>query len=127
MAVSQVYRTRQKEWIEQNGPCTCGSTQYLLVVWAGEGKSPFGLSKIWGYSEPKRLAMLAGCRVECYQCYHDRRWPPREHGTGVQGIRNCKCEPCMKRNREYSQRRKQMNKERLARIAQLAKMSQASG
>jgi hypothetical protein len=89
-------------------------------VWCGE-KDPDKLefdhidreTKLWNianlWNDPRKLEIeLKKVRLLCYDCHkkNTREQFSVEHGGGVSGKKNCKCEPCRKKKNEWQNERR---------------------
>lgn len=89
------------------GMCVdCKTTEQLEFDHADAKTKSFNISKIWNYSQAKLDLELAKCVLRCKSCHllktrkHDAG--AVEHGGGLSGKRNCKCELCRKRKAEWT-------------------------
>ncbi len=76
---------RRADWVSQNGPCSCGSTEKLTLVRKAQSARSSD-SHIWSYSEGHRRIALRDYDVRCAKCAaqigYDRL---REMHTGKRG------------------------------------------
>lgn len=100
MIVPNVTRERREKWIAEHGPCGCGSTEDLRIVWAGSRSRPADLKDVFRRRAEVRDAILDECKVVCHACWVASR-PRNDHGGGKTGIRSCYCGPCKQRRKEY--------------------------
>lgn len=64
---------RRLTWILENGPCRwCGSVKDLTVSWRNPAKKKMKVASVWGYSDDKRLEILADCEVLCSECHRKK-------------------------------------------------------
>lgn len=82
----------------------CGTTYRLEIDHADRGTKSFDLAHCWSTSQDRYAAELAKCQLLCHDCHKAKSAAERsvEHGGGVSGKRNCKCELCRARKREYN-------------------------
>lgn len=86
------------------GECiSCGGISDLQFDHQDRGLKSFSMAKIWLGKQDRLQAELAKCQLLCSACHLiktvDERSVP--HGGGKKGRRNCKCDPCRERNRQY--------------------------
>lgn len=87
------------------GVCiTCGGTELLEIDHLEPGAKVANLSSMTNLSESRWREELAKCQLKCKKCHIDRTREQRAvpHGGGVKGRRNCPCEPCIVKRREYN-------------------------
>lgn len=60
---------RRSEWIANNGPCSCGSTDRLEVDHIDPTQKAISISDVWTRCAEVREAELAKCQVLCYKCH----------------------------------------------------------
>lgn len=71
------YTRIRTEWIEANGPCSCGSDVDLEV----DHKDPATkvTNAVWAWGKVKREAELAKCQVLCHECHLNKTSVERKH------------------------------------------------
>lgn len=72
-------QSRRREWIDENGPCSCGSDIDLEVDHIDPSTKSMNPNAIWSRTESARLKELAKCQVLCKIC-HDLK-TSREKAT----------------------------------------------
>lgn len=83
---------------------TCGSVDRLEFDHVDPSTKTFSIMSRWNAPLSELLPELAKCRSLCHDChsksstYGTRRV---DHGGGKTGRRNCSCDPCKARKREY--------------------------
>ncbi len=58
---------------------------------------------LWDYSWTRLIAELEKCQLLCSPCHISKSAQEKsvEHGQGLSGKKNCKCQPCKERKAEY--------------------------
>lgn len=91
------WKQRRQQWLNENGPCACGSTKDLEV----HHKDPTEkvTHRVWSWSAKRRTEELAKCIVECKECHRGKHYEdmikPIVHGTWDGYIHhNCRCDEC---------------------------------
>jgi len=86
--------------------CRCGSRDDLEFDHIDRNTKTVEITKITTYSREVILMELAKCQLLCAECHkvktseaHDNHQV--EHGGGVSGKKNCPCDACRARKREY--------------------------
>ncbi len=109
------YHTRRQRAIEQlGGKCVdCGSTTELEFDHTVREDKLFDSKRWMNVSLEKFQAEIEKCVLRCAPCHRIRTSEQLgvEHGGGISGKRNCKCEPCRERKREYMRNYKRNRKE----------------
>lgn len=59
---------RRWYWILENGPCHCGSTKDLQVVYKDPADKVIRVTAIWSRNDEMRAELLAKCVVLCGPC-----------------------------------------------------------
>lgn len=103
---------RRLKWIEENGPCKCGSKERLEVDHI-DPKTKV-THNVWSWTKSKRDEELAKCQVLCYDCHKEKtkqsqRKPPPPHGTLRRYKSNtypCRCDSCKDINAKYEHKRR---------------------
>jgi 5-methylcytosine-specific restriction endonuclease McrA len=69
--------SRRREWIAQNGPCACGSSDRLEVDHVNPEDKVLQPRALWSMSarNPLRIAELTKLQVLCYGCHKDKTRP----------------------------------------------------
>jgi hypothetical protein len=103
-------QTRRAIWIEVHGPCkVCGSTEQLRV---GPIDPSVKLAHaFWSWSDEKRSAELAKCRVLCISCLQKqvRSAKPLKHG--ITSYRSgCRCAVCRMAGADSAARRAEVRR-----------------
>lgn len=99
------YRTRRNAAIEiLGGKCViCGSIENLEIDHIDPSTKTMSVSKMWSCSQEKYDAEIQLCQLLCNE--HHKAKTSQElrvpHGGGVSGKRNCPCELCRAKKREY--------------------------
>lgn len=86
------------------GSCAnCGTTDRLEIDHIDRTAKKLDLAGLWSVAELRYMGELAKCQLLCHDCHKAKSSAERsvEHGGGVSGKRNCPCEPCRTRKREY--------------------------
>lgn len=86
------------------GVCVrCGSTERLELDHIDRTTKALDLGHLWSIAADRYAAELAKCQVLCHDCHKAKSIGERsvDHGGGASGKKNCKCEPCRARKREY--------------------------
>lgn len=101
---------RRDKWIEDNGgKCViCGSTKDLEIDHIDPSTKEFSINSLWTRKEELRIKELAKCQILCKECHikKTREEQTVGHGGGNAGIKNCNCELCLPKRREYDKLRK---------------------
>jgi hypothetical protein len=105
-----IQRHRRELWVIENGPCQLCASWENLEVDHRDPDDKFS-HRIWSYSEEKRLAELAKCRVLCRECHVKRHAEEKiVHGTRNRYEMGCRCGECrigyLKARREQRERAK---------------------
>lgn len=102
------YAERRSWAIAQLGGvcCRCGSTEDLELDHINRSEKLFEVSLAVykrRLDDPELLAELRKCQVLCTRCHTKKSVAERsvEHGGGLSGKRNCKCELCRAKMRQY--------------------------
>lgn len=102
------------------GSCVeCGSIEGLQFDHIDRRTKSFSIAANWGRKWTETVAELQKCQLLCQPC-HDRKSRAVgdngevEHGQGLSGKKNCSCDPCRIRKREYM--REYMRERRSERI-----------
>jgi len=103
------YNKRRQQWLEENGPCACGSTKDLEVHHKDPTKKV--THRVWSWSAERRATELAKCKVECKECHRGKHYEdmvkPVVHGTEDGYTHHlCRCDLCKKANKAYRTKRK---------------------
>lgn len=89
---------RRLDWIEENGPCSCGSTENLEVDHVDPSKKELEPSHIWTRRKEVQEKELAKCQVLCYECHNQKTIAERSTAThGMQSMyskKKCRCVEC---------------------------------
>lgn len=91
------------------GSCArCGATDRLEIDHIDRSTKQIDLGSLWSIAAERYQAELAKCQLLCHECHKAKSAAERsvEHGGGVSGKKNCKCEPCKARKREYMRNRR---------------------
>ena len=64
---------RRLRWILDNGPCRCGSTKDLQVVYKDPAEKTVRVTSIWSLREERRAELLLKCIVLCATCAKEKR------------------------------------------------------
>ena len=111
------YENRMKAMIRLlGGECVkCGATENLQFDHKDRETKKFTIAGRWDAKASILIPELAKCQLLCESCHLEktRSEISVEHGGGISGKRNCKCDPCRYRKNEYmrnwkAQRRKQL-------------------
>lgn len=83
------------------GKCACGSEENLNATPGADADASFNLSrKLNNAPWDKIVSELKFYSLMCASCI-SKRTKGVEHGGGISGVRNCKCELCKARKAEY--------------------------
>lgn len=63
---------RRQEWIDENGPCACGSFNKLEVDHIDPKLKTMEVRSIWSCRKEIRELELAKCQVLCYDCHLEK-------------------------------------------------------
>lgn len=100
------YHARRAQAINQlGGRCVrCGATERLELDHIDRTTKTLDLGGMWSVSEDRYRAELSKCQLLCHDCHKAKSISERsvEHGAGASGKRNCPCDPCRARKREYN-------------------------
>lgn len=86
------------------GVCvSCGTEENLEIDHVDPQLKSFTLSVDWTKPLEEYLEEVKKCQLLCKPCHTNKTSKEQgvPHGGGVNGKRNCKCEPCMIKRREY--------------------------
>lgn len=108
------YKRRRDEAISSLGGCCvrCSSTENLELDHIVASTKEYDIGKILGGgSEAKVQAELAKCQVLCHDCHVQKSHEEGdtnyvEHGGGLTGKRNCRCELCAPLKNAYMREKK---------------------
>ena len=105
-------RRRREAWLREHGPCsTCGSSQDLEVDHIDPCEKVS--HSVWSWSEARRAAELAKCRVLCRSCHIERhRSNKMKHGVSRYRKGGRRCETCCAAMRKSWTRRRDARNER---------------
>lgn len=99
-------KRRRQEWLDENGPCACGSVVDLEI----HHKDPAQKveHRVWSWREGRRLKELAKCIVKCKKCHQGEHWQnlikPVVHGTpDGYNHHKCRCDSCKEVTKKYRQ------------------------
>lgn len=87
------------------GKCAkCNTTEDLQFDHVSRALKEFTITARWNRGDAELAAELAKCQLLCRLCHRQKTSSEIgvEHGGGVSGKRNCPCEPCRARKREYN-------------------------
>ena len=100
--LAERYEKRRNKFLEQLGnKCACGSNTNLYFVPTESADKKFDFAKRLNGAPMKKLQeQLAHHFLQCASCRAKVR-NGVEHGGGVSGVRNCKCELCKAKKNEY--------------------------
>lgn len=102
------YERRRDEAIRSlGGVCVvCGSTTNLEIDHISRNSKLFDIGKaLAGWSESRVQAELFKCQILCHE-HHKRKTIKEnsvEHGEGVSGKKNCRCDLCRPLKSKYAQ------------------------
>lgn len=108
------WRKRRAAAIEQlGGLCIdCGGTERLEFDHRDPAEKSFTMSRASSFSEERFQAELRKCVLRCFDCHltKTKREVGVEHGGGLTGKQNCRCELCAPLKnawaREYKRRKR---------------------
>lgn len=99
------YDRRRAAAIAQLGGCctVCGTTEDLQFDHIDRTTKVAAISNLWTASEEKFQIELAKCQLLCIEHHKEKTLSEFAvpHGGGVSGRRNCPCEPCKEKKKEY--------------------------
>lgn len=89
------------------GKCTrCGTTEDLQFDHVSRALKQYAILNRWNRGAAELAAELAKCQLLCKPHHLEKTLAENEkvvgHGGGVSGKRNCPCEPCRAKKREYT-------------------------
>lgn len=92
------YYQRRTEAIEYLGEecIDCGTTEELELDHLEPWNKTYDIGKVWTYSIIKFWAEVEKCTLRCKEC-HKRttsEWRSVDHGEGLTGKKNCRCDLC---------------------------------
>lgn len=70
----KLYNKHRSAWIQQNGPCKCGSWKDLEIDHINPKDKTIGVNALWVMrpDNPKVVTELAKCQVLCWTCHRDK-------------------------------------------------------
>lgn len=86
------------------GRCVrCGTTEKLEIDHIDRTSKTIDLGKKWSVNSDTFNSELAKCQLLCNSCHKAKSAQECSvpHGGGASGKKNCPCEPCRSRKREY--------------------------
>ena len=91
------------------GKCVaCGATEQLEIDHINMAEKEFDMTKAMTYSRKKVLEEMAKCQLLCKSCHLEKtkRDNPKtvDHGGGLTGKRNCRCELCAPLKNKYNKK-----------------------
>lgn len=102
------YHRIRSEWIDKlGGRCIgCGTDQELQFDHDDAKSKTYEIGTIIKSGHDKLANEMAKCVLRCRPCHIEKSRREGdlntvEHGGGAKGKRNCKCDPCMEKKREY--------------------------
>lgn len=99
------YHERRAEAIQLLGSrCVrCNATENLETDHIDRTTKSFDLGKLWSIARHLYLEELEKCQLLCEDCHKKKSALEMSvsHGGGVSGKKNCKCEPCRIKKRDY--------------------------
>ncbi len=106
------YHRRRAEWIESlGGKCIdCESIENLEFDHDDASKKQYDVSKmLGGWSNAKLQLEISKCVLRCKSCHLIKTLREGDlknvnHGGGITGKRNCRCELCNPLKKEYAKR-----------------------
>ncbi|MCV7174796.1 hypothetical protein [Mycolicibacterium sphagni] len=105
-----LYHERRVESFEMlGGHCVvCGSTEGLEVDHIDRTTKTIELGKLWSCARKRYLAELELCQLLCEPHHREKsaREMSVEHGEGLTGKRNCRCDLCRPLKNAYARRKK---------------------
>jgi 5-methylcytosine-specific restriction endonuclease McrA len=86
----------------------CGTTEALEFDHVNPATKSFVIADSLDFPWPVLFAEIVKCQLLCHQHHLAKSMANGElgwveHGGGLSGKRNCKCEPCRAKKREYMQ------------------------
>ncbi len=104
------YQRKQEAISILGGKCVdCGATDSLEFDHVDPKIKSFNISKIWSYSKEHFLGELNKCVLRCKTCHKLKTGLDHghnQHGSGLTGVRNCRCSLCKPLKQEYMKRYK---------------------
>lgn len=96
------YQKRKSELIELlGGECKkCGSTDRLEFDHVDPKNKSFTIMDRWYVELEILITELQKCQLLCFTCHRKKSFAV-EHGGGVYGKKNCTCDLCKARRKEY--------------------------
>ncbi len=86
------------------GKCVgCGATEPLEFDHIDPSQKSFTVSRWWSCAKKTFWAEVRKCALRCRSCHETRTSQQLgvDHGAGKSGKKNCRCEPCRARKKEY--------------------------
>lgn len=101
---------RRLKAIEVLGGCcaVCGSSEDLEIDHIDPATKSFTIAKGWHHAWSKILVELAKCQLLCNPCHIEKSRTDNgvEHGGGLTGKRNCRCDLCKPLKNRYANERR---------------------
>lgn len=102
------YHARRADAIQRlGGRCAeCGITEHLEIDHRDPATKSFDLGRMWSVSHSRYLAELDKCQLLCHEHHAEKSIRERsvDHGGGLTGKRNCRCELCRPLKLAYQKR-----------------------
>lgn len=111
------YHKLRAEWISRlGGICVeCGTSYNLEFDHIVAEDKEFDIARILSsHSKAKIEYEMAKCQLLCKECHLEKSLlegdlPTVEHGAGVSGKRNCRCDLCRQKKSEYNRNYRAIN------------------
>lgn len=102
------YHSRRVEALALLGGCcvVCGTTEKLEFDHIDPSTKIFDVSKLNGVSKERYFDEISKCQLLCHEHHVEKSISERsvDHGEGITGKKNCRCELCGPLKREYEKR-----------------------
>lgn len=108
------YHRRRSGWLLKLGNCCidCGITESLEFDHDDRTTKSFDVAKaLSGWSNRKLVAEMTKCVLRCTSCHAEKSAAEEsvDHGGGLTGKKNCRCDKCRPLKNAWQQQWKQKN------------------
>lgn len=111
--LARYHARRAHAIIQLGGKCVDCESEEDLEFDHNDPETKLGnISKLWSYSDGRFEKELEKCVLRCSNCHEKKTILEMsvEHGGGLSGKKNCKCELCRSRKNEYMRKWKRNKK-----------------